>query len=260
MMPTNATDQLVFCVGFVVLAIAIVLHRLVEQRRPAVARWVRGVHIIMAMLLLMLHGAITLGISNTALFIIVSVIIGSAVEVIGMRRSWVFGKYHYTEKIGPRLMFGLPLAIPLMWSSLSYMGWWSAKMLWQLTAIEPSSLVISISAASLITLLDLVTDPIATDEGLWEWPKGGRYYGVPLSNIRGWFLTAMLIMLSFELLKQPVTSTSNVPLWLLYMPGLGFAILSAVSARVCFERRLIVPGILGIVLTCIILLFWILLI
>ncbi|MCI0340011.1 MAG: carotenoid biosynthesis protein, partial [Planctomycetales bacterium] len=54
-------------------------------------------------------------------------------------------------------------------------------------------------AAVLMTLADVVVDPIATAGDEWflgrihEYPGGGVHFGVPLSNYGGWLLTAAAI-------------------------------------------------------------------
>ena len=40
--------------------------------------------------------------------------------------------------------------------------------------------------------MDGVLDPGAVALGLWVWPEGGAYYGVPLTNYAGWLLSSAL--------------------------------------------------------------------
>ncbi len=48
-------------------------------------------------------------------------------------------------------------------------------------------------AALLTTATDLVIDPLAANRlGYWRWAEAGSYYGIPLVNFAGWFLTALV--------------------------------------------------------------------
>lgn len=47
---------------------------------------------------------------------------------------------------------------------------------------------------------DLSQDPVwATILHLWIWQRGGPYFGVPISNFFGWYLTVFVIYQSFAL-------------------------------------------------------------
>jgi putative membrane protein len=49
-----------------------------------------------------------------------------------------------------------------------------------------------LSAAVLLSLVDGVLDPGAAALGLWVWPEGGIYYGVPITNYFGWLFSSSL--------------------------------------------------------------------
>ena len=39
------------------------------------------------------------------------------------------------------------------------------------------------------TTWDVIMDPIMVAGGNWVWEKGGAYFGIPLQNFWGWWLT-----------------------------------------------------------------------
>lgn len=45
--------------------------------------------------------------------------------------------------------------------------------------------------------IDMILDPLAVYAGFWVWTKGGPFYGIPLENFTGWFLTAFLATFIF---------------------------------------------------------------
>ena len=56
---------------------------------------------------------------------------------------------------------------------------------------------------------DIAMDPDwSTVDHIWVWHSGGAYFGVPLSNFGGWFLTASLYYLAFALYckMRPISS------------------------------------------------------
>ncbi|WP_180540591.1 carotenoid biosynthesis protein [Nevskia soli] len=57
---------------------------------------------------------------------------------------------------------------------------------------------------------DLSMEPVwATVVHAWKWLDGGPYFGVPLSNFTGWFLTVWLIYQLFALFLGRGSSTIN---------------------------------------------------
>jgi putative membrane protein len=45
--------------------------------------------------------------------------------------------------------------------------------------------------------LDFVIDPVAVAADEWQWATNGRYFGIPLTNFIGWFITSLAIMTLF---------------------------------------------------------------
>ena len=65
------------------------------------------------------------------------------------------------------------------------------------TGIERRNILLVPFIASFIMVMwDFCLDPIrSTIDGAWVWEDGGAYYGVPISNYFGWYLTVFLIYL-----------------------------------------------------------------
>lgn len=112
--------------------------------------------------------------------------LGFAVEAVGVRFGVPFGSYVYTDALRPQ-MLGVPLAMGPAWMVLVAFASDAAGRL--RLGTWPASLL----AALLTTATDLVIDPLAANRlGYWKWEGEGSYYGIPLSNFVGWFLTALL--------------------------------------------------------------------
>ncbi len=177
------------------------------------------VQIALCVLLIYLHGAVVLGSKNILIFMALSGTVGILVELIGTRTEWVFGRYHYSEDFGPKLFRRVPVFVPLMWCVLTYMGFWVTKLL--LVPQASQSIVrrgtFIISAAFIVTLWDIVADPMVVhDSGRnwWSWEKKGKFYGVPLTNFAGWFVTAALIYILFFILTDNLIPVPDLSPWI----------------------------------------------
>lgn len=78
-------------------------------------------------------------------------------------------------------------------------------------------------SAALLTVWDLSLDPAMSHlSTYWQWTTPGRYYSMPWPNLIGWYITSLLIMSSYELLK--------VKDWLVKIPTRGAAMAYAINA------------------------------
>lgn len=113
-------------------------------------------------------------------------LLGFAVEAVGVRFGVPFGRYVYTDALRPQLL-GVPLVMGPAWMVLVAFARDAGARL----RLEGWRAVLF--AALLTTATDLVIDPLAANRlGYWKWLDGGSYYGVPLFNFAGWFLTALV--------------------------------------------------------------------
>ncbi len=113
-------------------------------------------------------------------------LLGFAFEAVGVRFGVPFGRYVYTEALQPQ-MLGVPVVMGPAWMVLVAFASDAAGRLrlggWKEVLF----------AALLTTATDLVIDPLAANRlGYWRWAEAGSYYGIPLVNFAGWFLTALV--------------------------------------------------------------------
>jgi len=111
-------------------------------------------------------------------------------ESVGVATGWVYGPYHYTGLLGPKFLGLVPYLIPLAWFMMSYPSFVIADRL------VPSQLgrwqrILAVAALGglVMTAWDLVMDPIMVAGGNWVWDAKGAYFGIPLQNYWGWWLT-----------------------------------------------------------------------
>lgn len=139
------------------------------------------------------HCAVCNGWKKTGIFFVLAALISYCLEEIGVRTGWIYGAYHYSDMLGPKLGH-VPLLIPLAWFMMIYPSWVLARAL--LRGVDTGSNVglagQAIVAAMVMTAWDTVMDPGMAAAGTWVWERGGGYFGVPLQNYFGWLLTTFL--------------------------------------------------------------------
>jgi putative membrane protein len=123
-------------------------------------------------------------------------------ESLSIATGFPFGGYHYTEVLGTPAG-AVPLVIMPAYFVTGYLAWTMGTVfLGSLgRGIEKRNLLVLPCVASLLMVMwDLCMDPVkSTIDGAWIWEDGGAYFGVPISNFLGWYLTVYLVFLLFAL-------------------------------------------------------------
>lgn len=148
-----------------------------------------------AALFLFLAGSIVsvTTVSSSDLYKLIGVaLLGFIFEVCGVRYGLPFGKYNYTEALNPSLL-GVPLVMALAWMTLvAYLKQMQLYLNWPVW-------VEALVCAAWMMAIDLVIDPLAANQlGYWRWVERGSYYGIPVSNFAGWFITSLIVFILFR--------------------------------------------------------------
>lgn len=154
-------------------------------------------------LLSLLHAGAMLGARRAAIFFGLSVVISFIAEAVGVRTGLVFGPYHYSDMLGPKLG-DVPVLVPIGWFMMIYPSWVVAQALLRgLDVRRPVGVVVlALTAALAMTGWDMVMDPPMVAQGNWIWHQGGPYFGVPLHNYLGWVGNTFVIYLAFDAVDQ----------------------------------------------------------
>ena len=111
-------------------------------------------------------------------------------ESLGVATGLVYGPYHYTEKLGLKFLGLVPLLIAVAWFMMMYpsfvMAEWLIPSSW-----KGAKRLLSVAAIGglVMTAWDVVMDPIMVAGKFWVWEVQGAFFGVPLQNYWGWWLT-----------------------------------------------------------------------
>ena len=120
-------------------------------------------------------------------------------ELAGTTIGLPFGPYSYTDGLGPKLFGHVPVLIPLSWFFMAIPSYAIAMVAFG----GRSRTVTRILLASFILLVwDLVLDPaMSLVTKYWVWATPGPYYGMPLLNLLGWYVTGLALMAALAALR-----------------------------------------------------------
>lgn len=163
-----------------------------------------------------------LGWARSGLFTALAYAIAFAAEFSSTRTGFPFGLYHYVDTTRTRELWigNVPFWDSLSFTFLCYLGWRLAVLLYAPLVIERGDFQVAetravacswrvcLTGALLMTLLDVVIDPLTVRGDRWflgriyYYPNGGLYFGVPLSNFAGWFLVGATTIRLHQLLER----------------------------------------------------------
>jgi uncharacterized membrane protein len=173
-----------------------------------------ALHVIPPALFALIHGARFYGSRGILVYVALCVAIGNILENVGVLTGFPFGHYYFTDLMGPKL-FHVPILLGLAYVGMSYLSWTLGRLILggARSPLAGSRVVtLPLIASFIMVAWDLSQDPVwSTVLHAWIWLRGGPYFGVPVSNFLGWYLTVYLIYQSFALYLRG-RSTSSDPL------------------------------------------------
>lgn len=132
----------------------------------------------------------------------VSFVVSLTFESVGVATGLVYGPYHYTEKLGPKFLGLVPYMIPAAWFMMMYPSLVIAERVAPRVDGWKRGLTVAALGGIVMTAWDVVMDPMLVRGGHWVWETNGAYFGVPLQNYWGWWLTTFSVFLVFWLLTR----------------------------------------------------------
>ena len=155
--------------------------------------------LLAALVFVVAHGYIALGWRNIIAFSLITIVISFTSEAVGVATGLIFGAYHYTDLLGPKLL-GVPPMIQIGYLATGYASVMMGRIILSLRAPVRgwAILAASLAGAFIMVSWDVAMDPYqSTIAGDWIWRDGGGYFGVPLHNYAGWFGTVFVFMLVY---------------------------------------------------------------
>jgi putative membrane protein len=139
------------------------------------------------------------------IFLISTIVIGFAVEVIGVNTGYLFGDYTYGNILGPGAI-NVPFIIGINWFIIIYccgicMYTFLQKMINKLPPDANRSpnrlriISVIVDGATLALLFDILLEPVAIKLGLWKWNVDGTVF---FYNYLCWFVITSLLLTIFQ--------------------------------------------------------------
>ena len=161
-------------------------------------------HVMPPLVFAFIHGVFFYRIRGILVFLTLCVIVGNIFENIGVRTGFPFGRYYFTELMGPKL-FAVPIMLGLAYTGMAYLSWAIARLiLGDLRNLDGAYVLrVPLVASFIMVAWDFSMDPVwATVLHAWIWPRGGAYFGVPATNFLGWYVTVYIIYQLFAFYLQ----------------------------------------------------------
>jgi putative membrane protein len=212
--------------------------------------WIDGSALTLLVLVFaLLHGAARYGWRGMLMFVAICLVVTNAMENLNILTGFPSGRYYYSDAIRPRL-FQVPVIIGGAYAGAGYVSWMVAHVL--INRIDSSNLdssnldssnlgpsgrlavwALPAVAAVLMVAWDLSFDPSASTLGRsWVWVDGGPYFGVPLANFFGWYLTVFLFLAPFSWYqsRRPLSGIHGRAFWaqavvMYFLLGLRFPLI-----------------------------------
>ncbi len=176
------------------------ISQLYADRQPTLLIVV--LHVVPPALFALVHGSALYRPRGIAVFTAFCLGFGTLAESVSLRTGFPFGRYYFTDVMGPKI-FQLPVLLALAYLGIGYVAWILALLI--LGYVDKPiygtcTLALPLLASLIMVAWDLSMDPDwSTLDRAWIWQSGGGYFGVPVSNFFGWFLTSYLYYQAFAL-------------------------------------------------------------
>lgn len=149
------------------------------------------------------HGSMRLGWRRALLLFGLTFAISLLFESVGVATGWIYGAYHYTDKLGYKFLGLVPVLIPVAWYMASYPSFViAARLTPRLDNLHAWRLSLAGIGAAVMTAWDLAMDPMMVAGGHWVWEVEGAYFGIPVQNYAGWWLTIFVVLALFLYLAR----------------------------------------------------------
>ena len=191
-------------VRFLPLQILVVLYAVARtgqafpDRLPMLA--IVAAHVLFPLIFAFIHGARVYAVRGILIFMLICLAIGNLFENLSILTGFPFGRYHFTNVMGPKLL-NVPVLLGLAYIGMGYLSWTLGGIILGESHGTPRRVFARpLVAACLMVAWDLSMDPIWSNlvHG-WIWHDGGAWFGVPVGNFFGWYLTVYVIFQSFAL-------------------------------------------------------------
>jgi uncharacterized membrane protein len=175
-----------------------------------------ALHVLAPAAFAAIHGATVYRVRGIIAFFAISLVISNIFENLSVITGFPFGRYYFFDLMGPKL-FHVPILLGLAYLGMGYLSWALAAVLGNPSGRLSGSRVVTrpLIATFIMVAWDLSQEPVwATVLHGWAWIHGGAYFGVPVSNFMGWYLTNYVIYQGYALyLRNRLMAATPLGFW-----------------------------------------------
>ena len=170
---------------------------------------------IFGLIFMFLHAPQRYGWKAMFIFAAIAFVISTILEDLSIHTGFPFGNYHY-RPVGLSID-QVPIAVGLIYVAVSYLAWTLGSIILNHADrhLDKKFNIFALPLVSTFIMVqfDLVIDPLtSTYRNGWFWEDGGGFFGVPLENFLGWYLTCYIFMQLFTLyLAKQQSKLPNKP-------------------------------------------------
>ena len=159
------------------------------------------------------------------------------IETLGLLTSFPYGEFSYNENVGILVSNFIPISLPFAWVPLLLGAYVFAQTL------KSNFLKMYIASIFYIIVIDLILDPGAVYLGFWSYSEKGLWYGVPLTNYFGWFLSGSIgFLMIWSIAKH---KKNNPPSYI----AVSYILSLVFWTGVCFFSKIWGGALIGLVMT-----------
>jgi len=159
-------------------------------------------HVLAPLSFALIHGTLRYGRRGMAGFVALCLVVGFSFEILSLATGFPFGHFVFTDLMGPKFL-QVPILLGLAYIGMGYISWTVGGIILgekSGTVHGANVVMLPIVASFVMVAWDLSNEPVwSTIERAWTWIEGGPYFGVPVSNFLGWYLTVFVIYLLFAI-------------------------------------------------------------
>jgi len=218
-------------------------------------------YVVLGALAALAHATGAVGGRRATLLFATASLVALGSELLGTSVGLPFGEYHYTPLLGYRILGLVPFPIPISWFYMLYASLAIVGRLRPARDDSASRWRWAAVAGGVLLAWDVSMDPAMVKTAHWVWGAGDLFhdaalpswldafftrdvfYGMPLSNWFGWYLTGTLIARLMLAVVPPTAfanrvSPSRLPIMLYLANGI-------MPVALCVRDRLWWAALLG---------------
>ncbi len=148
------------------------------------------------------HAVFALGWRAASAFLAICLAVTFSLENLSVLTGLPFGHYHFVVGASLPHVGSIPVIVGFLYFGMGYPSWVVAGLLLDRAGLQSDNrfrlIAIPLVASFAMVQWDVVMDPpSSTLGGAWIWHDGGGYFGVPLTNYVGWYLTVWVFFQAF---------------------------------------------------------------